>query len=379
MEKTHNRSIGRRIFALCPAGHSCLIFALLLIAFHILCRRYETLCSAVYLGFARPFHRAMALLLDRISSFALAELLIYLALAAAVLALVLALWRIFTRGEKLRRCYSLAVWLLAAACGLFAGYSIFWGSYYYADDFARRNGFEAHDISTEELETVTSYFASLLNSYGRQVERDEDGFYVLDKEALLEGSASLYDRSAQLHPGLEGPRARAKAIASSRLMSYIDFTGFFFPFTGEACVNTDFPPSQFPATVAHELAHQRGAAREQDANFCAVLVCLENGQTDYCYSASMLAYIHLGNALYSADREAWQRVYGSLEEGPLKDMARYAAYWRQFESPVQTVSNRVYESFLQSYDQQLGRRSYGACVDSLVCWYLEDARAYLGK
>ena len=43
---------------------------------------------------------------------------------------------------------------------------------------------------------------------------------------------------------------------------------------------------------------------------------------------------------------------------------------------VQSVSNAVYEGFLQSYDQKLGMRSYGACVDLLVNYYYDTALAH---
>ena len=57
-------------------------------------------------------------------------------------------------------------------------------------------------------------------------------------------------------------------------------------------------------------------------------------------------------------------------------MALNNAYWRQFETPVQTVSNTVHEGLLQSYDQELGLKSYGACVDLLVCHYLNEAQSH---
>ena len=60
-------------------------------------------------------------------------------------------------------------------------------------------------------------------------------------------------------------------------------------------------------------------------------------------------------------------------------MALNNTYWQQFETPVQTVSNTVHEGLLQSYNQQLGLKSYGACVDLLVCHYLNDARAYFSE
>ena len=158
----------------------------------------------------------------------------------------------------------------------------------------------------------------------------------------------------------------------------MDFTGFFFPFTAEANVNTDFPPGLFASTVAHELAHQRGVAKEQEANFVAVLSCLDYGDVDYCYSACMLAYTHLGNALHTANYSAWELVYSGLAENVKRDFAANRAYWQQFETPVQTVTTTVYEGFLQSYEQSLGMKSYGACVDLLVNYYYADAAAHYG-
>ena len=104
-----------------------------------------------------------------------------------------------------------------------------------------------------------------------------------------------------------------------------------------------------------------------------MIASLENGDPDYCYSSSLLAYIHLSNALYSVDRAAWQRIYRCLKPEILTDLQLNRSYWKQFETPVQTVSNAVYENFLYSYDQDLGLKSYGACVDLLVNYYIDKA------
>ena len=235
------------------------------------------------------------------------------------------------------------------------------------------SGLDSGEISTEQLETVTAYFAALSNRYAGQVQRDENGLYTADRAAILARSPEVFEKIQEKFPCLAGPAVAAKPFMFSKLLSYTDFTGFFFPFTGEANVNTDFPPSLFASTVAHELSHQRGVAKEQEANFVAVMASLEYGDADYCYSACLLAYTHLGNALYSADREAWRAIYESLDENILKDFAANRGYWAQFETPVQAVSNTVYEGFLQSYDQELGLKSYGACVDLLVNYYYEEA------
>ncbi|MGN0982352.1 MAG: DUF3810 domain-containing protein [Candidatus Limivicinus sp.] len=374
--ETRERKIGlKAVYKLSPVAHTVALVSAVVILLHLALRDNQPLMARFAEGFLHPMHEKLALLCDRLGYFSVAEALIWGFIAFLLAALT---WRLvkLIRGDRWRNLYRLVMLPVSAVLFVYAGYSALWGTYYYADDFLASGGFESREISVDELETVTRYFAARLNELGAEVQRDEQGFYTLDRRDILGRSREIYNNTEALHPRLTGPAVSAKAIASSHWLSYLDFTGFFFPFTGEACVNTDFPVSLFPSTVAHELAHQRGVAREQDANFVAVLSSLESGDLDYGYSACLLAYIHLGNALYSADYSRWEAVYKSLSEEIRLDMALNNAYWRQFETSVQTVSNTVHEGLLQSYDQQLGLKSYGACVDLLVCHYLNDARAY---
>ena len=317
-------------------------------------------------------HRALAVLNDHLP-LSVAELLIGLAVIAVLIYIIYTIIKLIRCGGRLKRLYAAVINLLAAGLAVYAGFCMLWGVYYYGDDFMTRSGLKNDNISVEQLETVTEYFAALVNEYSSQVPRDADGNYVADRDAILRRSNEVYANIEETLPCLSGPAVRAKGVYFSRVMSYTDFTGFFFPFTAEANVNTDFPPALFASTVAHELAHQRGVAKEQEANFAAVLASLEYGDAEYCYSACVLAYTHLGNALYSADYDAWKSIYLTLNEDVRRDFDANREYWAQFETPVQKVSNTVYEGFLHSYDQTMGLKSYGACVDLLVNYYYEQA------
>jgi len=126
-----------------------------------------------------------------------------------------------------------------------------------------------------------------------------------------------------------------------------------------------------PSTIAHELAHQRGIAAEDEANFIAVVSSLEDGDPDYVYSACLLALIHLQNALYkSGDADEWKAIKDTYSEEVITDLKDNSAYWSTYkQSPVNKVATDTYDSFLRSYDQELGRETYGACVDLLVEYY----------
>ena len=85
------------------------------------------------------------------------------------------------------------------------------------------------------------------------------------------------------------------------------------------------------------------------------------------------------NALAGADYDAYAEIYYTLSDTVRADFKAQSAYWDQFRDSVpQKASNTVYDSFLKSNDQELGMQSYGACVNLLVHYYIDEAREALG-
>ena len=215
---------------------------------------------------------------------------------------------------------------------------------------------------------MTRQFAVLVNEYAGDVPRAADGAFAGDRAEILAYAPKIYENLYEEFPFLEMTDVPPKAMRFSRVMSAMGFTGFYFPFTGECNVNVDFPAATLPTTVAHELSHRRGIASEQECNFLAVLASLRCGDAAYRYAGALSGYIYLANALYSADAERWRAVRGTLDERVVADLRASGAYWAQFEGPVDTVSNAVYDGFLKSYGT-IGVKSYGACVDLLVAYF----------
>ena len=314
MTETKKKRRISAIFSLCPAAHTVLLASAALIALHLFTRHNKPFMRALSESVIAPLHQRMASFCALFGAVSVAEVLIA-AFALAVLSyIVYELVCLAAKSERIKRLYRMSIRLSATALVVYAGYSMLWGVYYYGDDFIAKSGLDNGEISVEQLETVTVYFAEKLNDYAALATRDQQGFYIADRDEILDKSPDVYLVMEQAFPCLEGPDIRAKGLRFSRILSYMDFTGFFFPFTAEANLNTDFPPGLFASTVAHELAHQRGVAKEQEANFVAVLACLDYGDVDYCYSACMLAYTHLGNALHGVDYDAWYMVYSGLDE-----------------------------------------------------------------
>ena len=262
--------------------------------------------------------------------------------------------------------------LLGLAClGLTAWglYCVLWGVNYYADGFQEKSGIYAQPVAVDDLERVTRYFAENLRDLADEIPRDENGVFAVPRDEIFAESTTIYDNISQEFPFLARQDRVPKKMFFSRLFSAMNFTGFYSPYTGESNLNVDSPACLLPADITHELAHQRGIASEQECNFLAVAASTASDSVTYQYSGYLMGYIHLGNALYRADREKWAEVYSILPETVVADLRYHSAYWDQFDSPVATVSEKIYDTTLKTYGQEDGIQSYGTVVDLLVAYY----------
>ena len=244
-----------------------------------------------------------------------------------------------------------------------------WGINYYADSFQDKSGIVAEEVSVEELRRLTAYFTEELNAASEAIPRDENGLFAVSREEIFADSTEIYSCIYDEFPFLERKDRVPKGMIFSKVLSAMGFTGFYSGFTGESVLNVDSPEAFLPSTIVHELAHQRGIASEQECNFVAIVTSTQSGNAAYVYSGYLLGYIHLSNALYRADTDSWRELRAQLKEEVLMDIQYNNAYWEQWESPVDAVSQKVYDTMLKGYGQEDGVQSYGTVVDLLAAYY----------
>ena len=354
---------------LAPARLIVTAAALLAVGLCYLLRGNAALMARVCAKITRPYHVFMGKLCAGVP-FSAAELIWAAAVVFAVVYLIVQTVLLIRRKGRWRRLWATLLTLAMLASLFWAGFSLLWSPVYYAPTFADRSGVSDGPVSAEDLAAVTKYFVARANLYAQEVERDQDGLFTADRASVLDRAAGVYGSAAALWPFLEGDSLRPKPVLCSKILSLIDFTGFFFPMTGEANLNMDSPVCLLPATAEHEISHQRGVAREQECNFLAVAACMASDDPDFRYSGALMAYIYLGNALASADPDAWREAHAALSEQVKADLAANSAYWAPYQdTAAQKTSNKVYSSFLVDNGQTLGLQSYGACVDLLVNYY----------
>lgn len=256
----------------------------------------------------------------------------------------------------------------AAATLAYAVFLLAWGLNYDRLPLAQGLGLDPRPAAPAELRALCR---ELLDDADRlRAGLPEDGTGAMRPSG---GVAGVLRRSpegyARLAPGwpLAGAAPRApKPLVSSALFSRLGVSGLYVPFTGEAHVNTDVPASGMPFAACHELAHQRGFAREDEASFVGYLACRAHPDDDFRYSAAFEALLESLAALQPLEPGAARAVAQAASPGVLRDWRALDAWIRRNAGPARAVSQAVNDTYLRSQGQSQGVRSYGRVVDLLL-------------
>lgn len=274
-------------------------------------------------------------------------------------------------GKTLRNTPKVLAQLALLVVLVYVGFNMLWGLNYSRLSFAQLSGLPVQPGTVAELKGLALALTDEANLLRELVAEDSRGITILSDgvRGALARADGGYISAAKIYPELGGRYGRPKGVFLSHYWSYTGITGVYFPFTAEANVNTDIPHFLFPATACHEMAHQRGFAREDEANFIAYLTCSLHPDPDFRYSGTVLALINTMNALYRADTDAYQEVRALYSPALERDLRDWSEYWRRFEGPVEQASEKINDSYLKANRQQDGVQSYGRMVDLLLADY----------
>lgn len=261
--------------------------------------------------------------------------------------------------------------VLSVVSLLFSVFVFGFGTGYYGTTVDEKLGLDRSVVSPEELYYTAATLAAHVNSEAENVKYQYNDFSVMPYtfDEMSRRLVAAYDKVCDEYDFIPRLYSRVKPVMLSEPWTYTHISGVYTYFTGEANINTNFPDYTIPYTAAHEMAHQRGIAREDEANFIAFLVCISSDDPYIRYSGYLEVYEYVASSLYSADKNYYSAVYSSLKTNVRAEMAAYSAFFDKYrENVVADVSEAVNNSYLQIHGT-VGSKSYGLVVDLAVAYY----------
>lgn len=307
----------------------------------------------------------------RLLPWSLGELILVALLAGIILWLRSLLRTLVYRPSGVLRSLLRRMGGLAALAGLlYASFVALWGLNYLRPPIVHTLRWPSEAPTADELQGLCEELALDANRLRKDLPSDGTGALKVDRPRVLDHRNEGYERfqgmlAPVLPASLQEP-SRPKIAFLSSLMSRSLTYGMYIPWTGEALLNGSTPPPALPFSVCHEMAHQQGIAREDEANFVAYLACRLHPDPLFRYSGVRAALGEAMAQLRGGRLETWKAIRASLEPGVLADEAAETAWLRQHQGRFSQVQGRVYDGYLKSQGQADGALSYGRVVDLLI-------------
>ncbi len=257
-------------------------------------------------------------------------------------------------------------------------FPIMGGLNYSRQTFSQMAGYEVSDVSAEELESLCRYLGTMAATERNGLPQNEQGVTQspLTILEILDCAQEGYNRIGKTYPWLSGYYGTPKIAMSSDIMSYLRISGIYPYLVPEAIVNTNTPILSLPHTACHEMAHQRGIAREDEANFVGYLAAIHHSEGIFRYSGYLEAYRYSMDALYSVDSERWQAVYKTTHRGILRDLAYIYSVWEPYtasDNVLGELSTNLNDLYLKGNAVEDGVQNYNRMVELLIAYQKHQA------
>lgn len=241
-----------------------------------------------------------------------------------------------------------------------------WGLNYSQQNIYSRIGMKRVTFSHDEFKSFAYAYADSLNKT-----------FMSDKSINIHATDSIVRHGYQEMPwrtmGINSAaaiRPNSKPMLLSWLSSMAGVTGSMSPFFGEFTLNTDLRPHEFPATYAHEYAHQLGIANEGEANFYSYMVCTNSHDRAVRFSGYYSILFHVLAQVHGLLGETEYNEYIKCLRTEVRDLAESdRRYWTAKRSRlVDETQNFFYNIYLHGNNVDEGRKSYAGVVGHIMAW-----------
>lgn len=271
-------------------------------------------------------------------------------------------------------------WLLeipAAFSIIYFCFHLFWGFNYYRLPLHRTLRIK-NTYNTEELVLLTETLIRRSNEvHSILVENDSTPVpYDFTKRKLLKTTMEGFEHLSKTYPKLTYNARSLKPSLFSIPLTYMGFNGYLNPLTNEAQVNTVIIKYKIPTTASHEIGHQLGFAKENEANFIACLATIHHPDPYFRYSGLTFALRYCLNELYVRDKEKADILFKRINPGIIANYAEVRIFWEQHTNPIEPLFQITYNGFLKANNQQDGMKSYSYVVALLVNYFEDVENAF---
>ena len=237
-------------------------------------------------------------------------------------------------------------------------FHVLWGFNYYRSSIPEQFNLDRGEVKKEEISAFAAYTLNEANRYSTVTGYQLTVNSQLSTAKRQPSTANRQQLTANRQPPIRHGGHAVKPSLFGIIGNYMGYGGYYNPFTGEAQINSYMPDFMLPYIAVHEMAHQKGYAKESEANFIGYIDAMESGDSALLYSANLEMFLFANRALRRFDSTLAKKNMEKLSPRIKKDLADYKVFAEKYYGPVDKFVTWFYGGFLNLNNQPEGMMSY---------------------
>jgi len=249
-------------------------------------------------------------------------------------------------------------------------FHILWGMNYHRNSLFQTLDIEQKEYTIEELTNLTNNLLSKIKqTHLELVTHDTLKVKIpYSKKEIMAKTKFGYEALAKEYPQYTYKKVSLKKSLFSLPLTYMGFSGYLNPISGEAHVDYLVPKVSLPMISSHEVAHQLGIASESEANFIGFLAATKNNDKNFNYSGYLTALRYSVSAIHFRDSLASKEIIEKIPLGILKNIKESQDFWEAYQNKAEPFFKLFYDNYLKANQQNDGMQGYSKMVNLLVAY-----------
>lgn len=224
------------------------------------------------------------------------------------------------------------------------------------------------DYTTEQLVNTVETLIKRSNKLHEQLQAVDSMAIVFDRDQceIFDTAPIAFEQIEDVYPALDYGIPSIKKSLLTIPLTYMGYSGYLNPITGEAHINAYINNYKTPVLTLHEMSHQLGFAKENEANFIAIIAGMRHPDPYFQYSATIFALRYCLNDLYRRDPETYREIAEGIRPGIFSNYRELTEFWLEYEGVIEEVSQATYNTYLKANNQPGGMETYSYVVALLV-------------
>jgi hypothetical protein len=198
-----------------------------------------------------------------------------------------------------------------------------------------------------------------------EVSNNKSGEFTVDRDKMIK----IINREQSVFYGIPRQKENIKKSILNPIMIKLGILGYYNPFTGEAQVTNGIPDTSMPFTIAHEMGHQIGVAREDEANFYSFYMGESSTNKDFQYSVKYKALNYILREIYVNDSAYVHLILKNYSKGMKLDREKEKKYYLGMSGSGSDVFSYMNNIYLKSNSQNEGIIAYNNVSKMIVIYY----------